>query len=254
MNSFAARHIPAMRWGVIIVSVLLLEAACRTGLITAYTMIPPSQMAVGLYRLLASGSLNGDLKETMSSIVIAACAACLVGLLVALALHAMPRARRSVEPIMTAYYSIPVFVFYPLFIVLFGLNNMPKMIIGFMLGVVAMISSVLNGLDRVPNVLRKVARVNGMSRVATMWYLLLPAATPFIFNGVKLVIAYAFVGVLGAEFIMASSGIGYQISYAFSDFDNVTMYSLVLLVLVVASTVNGLLFNWDKRLRQRRGQ
>ena len=47
---------------------------------------------------------------------------------------------------------------------------------------------------------------------------------------------------------------GYEISFAFVNFDNRTMYPLILLILVVSMTVNGLLSAMEKRLLARRGQ
>ena len=58
---------------------------------------------------------------------------------------------------------------------------------------------------------------------------------------------------LGAEFILSSSGLGYQIALAFNNFDNVTMYSLILFVVVVVSGVNSALFSWERRILRRRG-
>jgi NitT/TauT family transport system permease protein len=60
--------------------------------------------------------------------------------------------------------------------------------------------------------------------------------------------------VIGAEFIMSESGLGYEIRYAYDNLDNGVMYPLILLVLVVAVVVNMTLDAWDRALRARRGQ
>jgi NitT/TauT family transport system permease protein len=242
-----------IRLAVVGAVVALIELVCRVGLITPYTLIPPSQMAAGLFDLVRSGELALDMLRTVAAILIAISAAVVFGLVGAIVLSALPRLRRALDPLMATYYSVPVFVFYPLFIVLFGLNDVPKVVIGFLLAVVAMITSSLNGFDRVPSVLRKTARVHRLGRVATIRRVVLPSAAPQIFNGIKLAVAYAFVGVLGAEFILSTGGIGYRIAYAFNDFDNRRMYALVVLILVVVSVVNAALFGWERRLRQRRG-
>jgi NitT/TauT family transport system permease protein len=242
-----------IRLAAIGVLVALIELVCRVGLITPYTLIPPSQMVAGLFELMRSGEFASDMLRTVVAIMIAISAAVILGLVGAIVLSALPRLRRALDPLMATYYSVPVFVFYPLFIVLFGLNDVPKVVIGFLLGVVAMITSSLNGFDRVPAVLRKTARVHRLGRVATIRRVVLPSAAPHIFNGIKLAVAYAFVGVLGAEFILSTGGIGYRIAYAFNDFDNRRMYALVVLILVVVSVVNAALFGWERRLRQRRG-
>jgi len=66
-------------------------------------------------------------------------------------------------------------------------------------------------------------------------------------------LAYAFIGVIGSEFIMARSGMGYEIGYAYTNFDNATMYPLILLILLLSILVNGLLSHWEKTLLARRG-
>jgi NitT/TauT family transport system permease protein len=80
----------------------------------------------------------------------------------------------------------------------------------------------------------------------------LPYAAPYIFTGFKLAVAYSFIGVIGAEFITSSRGIGYEIAYAYNNFDNPLMYSLILFILVIVVSVNMSLHAWEKRLMARR--
>ena len=80
----------------------------------------------------------------------------------------------------------------------------------------------------------------------------LPYAAPYLFTGVKLAVAYAVIGVIAAEFIQASSGLGYAISYAFNSFDNRTMYALMLLVIILVTAVNAAFYAMEQRLLARR--
>ena len=158
------------------------------------------------------------------------------------------------EPLFATYYAIPIYAFYPLFIVLFGLGDVPQVLIGFMLAVVAVIVNTLNGLDRVARVHLKTAQVYRLSAIATALKITLPSAAPYLLTGVKLALAYAFIGVIGAEFIMSRTGIGYEISFAYNNFDNRIMYPLFLLILVVSILLNAILSHWERLLMQRRGQ
>ncbi len=65
-------------------------------------------------------------------------------------LHRLRALRDTLDPLFATYYAVPVFAFYPFFIVVFGLGDLPQVLIAFMLGVVAVIVNTLNGLDRVP--------------------------------------------------------------------------------------------------------
>ena len=170
------------------------------------------------------------------------------------AIHALPRLRRLCDPLLASYYSVPVFVFYPLLVSLLGLNRWPLVAIGFIFGVTAMVIATLNGLDRVPRVLLKLARVHRMSRSTEVLSIVLPAAAPYLFTGGKLALAYAFIGVIAGEFILSGGGLGYAIAYAYDAFDNRTMYALMLFVLIVVTAVNAALYVWEQRLLRRRGR
>ena len=77
-----------------------------------------------------------------------------------LAIHALPRVREALDPFFATYYAVPIFIFYPVLIAIFGLSLMPIVLIGVATAIVAMIIATLNGLDRIPRVLTKVARVH----------------------------------------------------------------------------------------------
>jgi NitT/TauT family transport system permease protein len=234
-------------------AVLLLELACRTGIISPLTMIAPSAMAVALVALIGSGKLTADIVKTFGNVALAVALAVVVGFALGVLIHALPRLRRALEPLFASYYAVPFFVFYPLLIVLFGLNDLPIVAIGFLFAVVAMVISTLTGLDRIPPVLLKVARTHRLGPLRTALFIKLPASAPHLFTGVKLAVAYAFIGVIAAEFILSGAGIGYAIAYAYNNFDNRTMYALMLLILTVVTAINLALHGWEQRLYRRRG-
>jgi NitT/TauT family transport system permease protein len=235
-------------------TILLLELLCRTGVIDHLTMQPPSEMLRDLAVLLASGSMNHAMLKTFMNVAIAGAAAVSAGIVVGVALHGRRAIRQVLEPLFATYYAIPVYAFYPLLIILFGLGDVPQILIGFMLAVVAVIVNTLNGLDRVARVHMKTARVYRLGPIATALKITLPSAALYLLTGAKLALAYAFIGVIGAEFIMSQTGIGYEISFAYNNFDNKTMYPLILLILAVSILINAMLSLWEQLLMQRRGR
>jgi len=241
-----------VRTAAIVLPVGALELLCRFGTISPITIIPPSEMVRSLYFILLAGQYQADITATLSNVLVSIVAAMLAGLIVATLLESLPAIRRIFDPLFATYYSVPIYAFYPLMIVLFGLGDLPQIAIGFLLAVMAVIINTLNGLDRVPQVLIKVSRVHRLSYLKIALQVRLPSAAPYIFTGFKLAVAYSFVGIIGAEFITSSRGIGYQISYAYNNFDNRLMYPLILLVLVVVTTVNMSLYVWEQHLLARR--
>ena len=242
-----------VRLALTLLVVLLLEVLCRTGVIDNLTMPPPSIILRDMFALLASGKMNGAMLKTLWNVVAAFVAATIAGICLGVAIHGQRALRQGLEPLFATYYAIPVFAFYPLLIVLFGLGAAPQIIIGFMLAVVAVIMNTLAGFDRISRVLIKTARVHRLSPVDTALHVTLPCATPYLLTGVRLAVAYAFIGVIGAEFIMSNTGVGYEISFAYNNFDNATMYPLILLILLFSVVVNAALSRWEITLMKRRG-
>ena len=242
-----------IRFGVIAAMIGALELACRSGLIDPRVVIPPSEMASALVSILASGQINDDIVRTLGVIAVAVAASVVLGFAFGVLIHALPRVREALEPFFATYYAVPVFIFYPVFIAIFGLSLIPIVLMGVATAIVAMIIATLNGLDRVPRVLTKVAHVHRMGRLATAMRLQLPAAAPYLFTGVKLSVSYGFIAVIAAEFILAPAGLGRDIANAYADFDNRRMYALMLFVLAIAAVINAALHALDLRFAKRRG-
>ena len=217
-------------------------------------MPPPTRICRDLGAVLASGKLIPAILKTLGNAATAFVMAVSVGIIAAVAIHNLRPLREALDPLFATYYAIPVLAFYPLLIILFGLGDMPQILIAFMLGVVAVIVNTLNGLDRVPRVLLKTAQIARMGRVETALKVTLPYAVPYVLTGVKLAIAYSLIGIIGSEFIMSKGGMGFEIAFAYMNFDNATMYPLILLILVISITANMLLSIWERVLLARRGQ
>jgi len=234
--------------------VLLLEALCVGGVIDKVTMPPPHRIVVDFVKLLTSKAMYPEIGKSMGNVLVAFVLAYVLGIVAGTALHGYRTLRDTLDPLFATYYAIPVFAFYPLFIVIFGLGDGPQVLIGVLLGVVAVIVTTLNGLDRVPTVLRKTALIARLTPLQTALQVTLPFCAPYLLTAAKLALAYAFIGVIGSEFIMARSGMGYEIGFAYTNFDNATMYPLILLILLLSVVMNGVLSHGEKVLLARRGQ
>ena len=241
-----------LRLAIVVGAVVSLEVASRLAWIDPVSFIPPSRMALGAWQILASGEYLKDILLTLGTAGLSVLLSVSVGFLFGVALFRLPRVRRVLDPLLLSYYAVPIFIFYPMLIVLFGLNRWPLVAIGFLFAVVAMAVNTLNGLERVPKVLLRTARTLHMSRVDEIRLVTLPASLPFVFTGIKMSVVYSFIAVIAGEFVLSGAGFGYQIAFAYNNFDNSTMYGLMLLLLVFVGLLNRLLHATEQRLYQRR--
>jgi NitT/TauT family transport system permease protein len=238
---------------IVLVGGLLLgiEVICRLGLVQPTTLAPPSVMLAALVDEFASGRILPDLAQSLVCIVASTIIATIGGFGAGLALHAMPRARAAVRPILASYYSIPIFAFYPGLAAILGLGLAPIIITSVLNSIVGMIIATEDALDRFPKVLMKLAQTHKFNWWQRAIHLQLPAMLPNLLGGMKLVVAYSFIGVIGSEFLMAAVGVGYEISYAYNEFNVPRMYGLMLLVVILVALANLLLSVPERRFASR---
>ena len=79
----------------------------------------------------------------------------------------------------------------------------------------------------------------------------LPAASPHLMTGLRLAVAYSVIGIIAGEFILATEGIGRRVALAYNNFDNKTMYALLVLILAFAIGINAVLGALEHALHRR---
>ena len=241
-----------LQLGLICGAIAALELLCRLGIIDRFTMIPPSEMVLALVHVIATAPwFWRDISYTLGNLAAAIGLSVFGGFLIGLAVHAVPRLRRALDPVFTSYYSVPTFVLYPLLIVFFGIGPASLIVLGALFGIVAMIVATVTAIDRIPQVLLKVARVSRLGPVRTALLMKLPAASPHLMSGLRLAVAYSVIGIIAGEFILSTEGIGRRVALAYNNFDNRTMYALLVLILVLAIAVNAGLAAFEQALHRR---
>lgn len=229
----------------------LLEILCRANVIPRLILIPPSEMLASAWQLLESGAIKPDIYFSLENIAAAIVSSVAGGFLAGLAIYSVPLLRATLEPFLTSYSAVPPIVFYPMLIVIFGLNRVPQILIAVMFGLVPMAINTINGLHRIRPVFLKVGRAHRVSALASVFRIQLPAAAPYLFVGVTLAVSYSVIGVISTEFILSSTGVGHQISFAYDNYDNRAMYGLIVLLLVFATLLNGALRSYSERMLRR---
>jgi NitT/TauT family transport system permease protein len=242
----------ATQLAIVAAAVAVLEALCRSHVIDPLTLIPPSRMLLALITIIPYQDwFWPDVLYSLRNLAAAIALSIVLGFAIGLAVHAWPRLRRILDPLFSSYYAVPTFVLYPLLIVMFGIGPASLIVMGALFGIVAMIVATLNALDRVAPVIHKVARVMRLGPLRRTVLVQLPAAAPHLFTGLRLAVAYSVIGIVAGEFILATAGIGRRLSLAYNDFDNQTMYAILLMILGFAAGLNALLNCWERALHAR---
>ena len=157
-----------------------------------------------------------------------------VGVILGSVMSASRVVRHLIDPVIEVLRPLPPLAFIPLFIIWFGIGELPKEIL-IIIGVAPIMTvTSVAALDEVPEDLRLCARTLGASRAYTLLHVQIRAALPFILTGMRLAMAGAWSSIVAVEMIAATSGLGYMIQQAGDYLDTALVFAGILVIAVTA--------------------
>jgi NitT/TauT family transport system permease protein len=154
---------------------------------------------------------------------------------------------KTVYALIVGLNSVPKVAVAPLFVIWLGTGVEPKIAIGFLIAVFAIVIDAVLGLKSVPPDILDLARALRGGRLATLWRIRFPCALPSLFAGMKVAISLALVGAIVGEFVSSQRGLGYVILSAQGNFDTVRVFAAIF-VLAVMGVLLFWIVSWAERL------
>jgi NitT/TauT family transport system permease protein len=239
---------PARRLVALAVLVVALEAVCRAHLVRPTDLVPPTIMLRSMAAALTEPVTLYNVWQTLSSVAASVAIAAVAGVAAGIVLHALPRLRQACEPFIASYYALPLFALYPLLVVILGVGTAPIVFTGTLYAAMSVLIGTLSGLDHVPPVFRKAAKVHRLGPFRRLASIYIPSCSREILGGITLGVSYAFVAVIASEFLLAPAGIGHDIADLYMSFKIERMYGLMLALLMLVFLVNTMLRNLRARI------
>ena len=177
-------------------------------------VILPAPTAIAAKFAVSTAVLWGDfvqtaLKGAVSGYVIGCGAACVVSL----AVDRIPFLRRGLLPIGNFVAALPIVGIAPILVNWFGFDWQSKAAVVVAMVFFPMLVNTVQGLADTTPMQRDLMRTYSASYWQTMFRLRLPAAMPFIFNGLKISTTLALIGAIVAEYFGSPiRGMGFRIS------------------------------------------
>ncbi len=233
------------------ISILLLWQLCYW-FAGSDALSSPWTTALRFRFLLGTVSLWRAVVSTGTAFLYATVVAMVLGLVIGLVFGLYEWLAEVFDPILGALYSLPKITLYPIILLLFGLGLEAKVAFGALHGIFPIAILTMSGVRRVPAVHRKTAKVLGLGRVATVWYVLAPAAVPEILSGLRIGVSSTLLGTLIAELFVATSGVGVLLTTAMDNHDVPTIMALTALIFAAAALLNTILTRVERRIRHGR--
>jgi sulfonate transport system permease protein len=249
----AGRRVP--QWVRLISPVVLVglwQAASSSGILPASKLASPASIVHTAYMLVvtsspAYGTLQASLAASLERWAIGFALGVAIGVLLAVVTGLSRVGEVVADPILQGLRSVPLLGLIPLFIVWFGIGQLPKVLFVLLSALFPMYISTFAGIRGVDGKLGELGRVLGLRRGEIIRHIVLPGALPAALAGLQLSVIASMTALVVGEQINATSGLGFMITQAEQFLNN-----SVIMVALIVYAILGILANGAVRLLERR--
>ena len=156
--------------------------------------------------------------------------------------------RTMLNPFMTVLRPIPAIALVPVAIVWFGIGEGSKYFVISYTVFLAVWFNTHHGMEYVPEIYLRASRSLGASKMREFFAVVIPAAAPHIFAGIRLGVALAFLSLVAAELSGASSGIGYRLQESRQYIRTDRMFALLIELGVLGALVDTFVYHLGRRM------
>jgi ABC-type nitrate/sulfonate/bicarbonate transport system permease component len=225
-----------------------IEEAVNHGLVKRSLLPAPSDVGVVLWQLLADGDVAGPLSETLARLGVGFAIGAMLAMALGLAMGYWPRLYDLLEPLIELLRPIPKAALVPALVLFLGVDSAMKITSIALAVFFPIVINTVQGARGVDPVLINTARTLGVRPFSLLRKLILPAAAPFIFAGMRLSIALGLILAVISEMIAGTGGIGFLIIDMQRAFRVRQMYAWIVILAVVGYLLNLLLVLAEHRM------
>lgn len=194
--------------------------------------IAPSPWATALaaWRLLSSGVLESDIWESLSRVFQGFALAAGVAIPLGGAMGMVPWIRRIVHPVIEILRPIPAIAVIPLSILWFGIGDLAQVSIVFYGAFFPMVIGVYGAYTNIDSIYGEAAETLGCHGIEKFWRVTFMAALPAVLTAMRIGLGLAFISLVAAELIGASSGLGFLVATSATTFQTANMFVGILTI------------------------
>lgn len=236
----------------------LWEWGARSGAIDARLFSAPTSVFARMWEMTRSGELGDHVGITVYRFLMGYLIGGLLGVLAGMILGMSRAVNAALGPLFAALYALPKIAILPLLLLIFGLNDTPRIIaVGITVFFVLQINT-QGGIRQLDAKVQEAATAYGAVGIKRMVHVILPGVLPAVFTGFRVAGGLGVVVVTAVEFVASNSGLGYLIWNSWQLFQAEKMYvglvTVALLGALITLTVSVLEYAFLPWRRNRAGR
>jgi len=211
-------------------ALVLWEICSRLGFVSARYFPAPTTVAWALADRLYAGDLAADLLVTLTRLACAFALAAVPAVPLGLLMGMARPVRELVEPYLALIFPVPKITLLPFLLIILGVGEPAFVLTGASSAFFQIVISTLAGVQTMDPRFIEVGRNYGAHGPRLFWKVILPAALPAIFTGLRLGLGLALVTLVAVEFIAAKSGLGHLVYRHWQMLSTPEMYAAFVMV------------------------
>jgi NitT/TauT family transport system permease protein len=224
------------------------ELTGRANMLNPLYVPNPSRIGAALVELFSDGRIWPHLEATFTAALGGLALGVAVGILLGVVAALVRLIAELIEPVMTVLNAIPRVILAPLFVIWLGIGLASKVALSFILVAVLIFFTVFAGIRQVDRRLVERVVTLGGDRWSLVRHVYLPSVAAWVLGNLKIAVGFAFTGACVGEFVAATRGLGYLLSFAQGTYNAALMFALILLILVVVLVIFGVAGRVEKYL------
>jgi NitT/TauT family transport system permease protein len=209
---------------------VLWEICSRLAIVSPRYFPAPTTIGWVLVDRFAAGDLAAELLVTLTRLALAFVLAAVPAIPLGLLMGIARPVRDFVEPYLAFIFPVPKITLLPFLLIILGVGEPAFVVTGASSAFFQMVISTLAGVQTMDPRLLDVGRNYGAHGPRLFWKVILPAALPAIFTGLRLGLGLALVTLVAVEFIAAKSGLGHLVYRHWQMLSTPEMYAAFALV------------------------
>ena len=219
-----------MALGVPVALLTLWELGSRLALVSPRYFPPPTLVGQVLVERLAAGDLGAETLVTLTRMALAFALAAVPAVPLGLLMGMARPVRDAVDPYIAFIFPVPKIALLPFLLILLGVGEPAFVLTGAISAFFQIVISTLAGVQTMDPRLLEVGRNYGAHGTRLFRKVILPAALPSIFTGLRLGLGLALVTLVAVEFVAAKSGLGHLVYRHWQMLSTTEMYAAFALV------------------------
>ncbi len=240
--------------GFLLMLLAVWQGVWSLGLLPGYSLPSPAQVVTRLAELASDGTLWPSVQASVVRMILGFVLSAALGLALGLAMGLLPVADSCLRSLFLGMQTLPSVAWVPIALLLFGLGNAAIYFVIVMSSMAAMAIATADGITHIPPHYLQAARSLGTSGAALATRVAFPAALPSIVTGVKLGWTLGWHGVVSAELIKSTVGLGFLLHAGRELNDAAQVVGIMLVTVLIGLLLDRLVFaTIERKVRARWG-